>query len=735
LKIPLFLLAFTPIIYHSGSLFPFVFPKVLFIRAILTIFFLIFLCLIFFPKKFEEIFQRIKNYFRQPIFISLILFFLFLTISTIFAPNPSRAFWGDIERGEGMVSWIFYLFFFLFSLSLFSKKDWKIFFTLTLISFLVLFLDQIYSFLTGKSFWSFILKTSFSSKEASFVGNTSFLAAFYLFVIFSSLMLMGEEKKEITIFPTIGKNLISFGLGLIAILAIIGIFITSTMGAIFALLVAFLISMFYLIKNQKFHKKLKIIFLAIIFLGILFSILFLKTHQSPFWKKIPGLSEISQFSFESTSFQTRLSAFYVTKSAINPFEVGILRFLFGWGQEHFLYAFQKFYHPRYLQYDASWYDRAHNKILDVLTMEGFFGLLAYLLIWFFVFKAISKEKDFKKGAALLFFGTSYFLQNLFLFDTVVTYIPFFAYLSLISRSNQEIKEEKIEKKEILILAKIFLIFLFIFNFYFFSMTLISFHQMLNFLPQLSAGRMDLVSSNLDKILKPYTYAQAEIRAHLLDILIPLAKKKEKVTPEALSLLEKVTKAAEESAEKEKWNSKNFALVATAYETIGDLKSAQQNWEKALKNSPKRQDLLYSLALNYYRQEKRDEAIKIAQEIISLDPEIVRDKIYYAVILALTKEKEAFEEATDIIINIFEKPQKIYLFDSDLRIIRNFFNFYLTLFYKEKNEEMFLKTLEKGKTFEEKYEKYLNLSPSNSVRIQQVINSFLKSGWSAIILEE
>jgi tetratricopeptide (TPR) repeat protein len=368
-------------------------------------------------------------------------------------------------------------------------------------------------------------------------------------------------------------------------------------------------------------------------------------------------------------------------------------------------------------------------------MEGFFGLLAYLLIWFFVFKAISKEKDFKKGAALLFFGTSYFLQNLFLFDTVVTYIPFFAYLSLISQSNQEIKEEKIEKKEILILAKIFLIFLFIFNFYFFSMTLISFHQMLNFLPQLSAGRMDLVSSNLDKILKPYTYAQAEIRAHLLDILIPLAKKKEKVTPEALPLLKKVTKAAEESAEKEKWNSKNFALVATAYETIGDLKSAQQNWEKALKNSPKRQDLLYSLALNYYRQDKRDEAIKIAQEIISLDPEIVRDKIYYAVILALTKEKEAFEEATDIIINIFEKPQKIYLFDSDLRIIRNFFNFYLTLFYKEKNEEMFLKTLEKGKTFEEKYEKYLNLSPSNSVRIQQVINSFLKSGWSAIILEE
>jgi len=87
------------------------------------------------------------------------------------------------------------------------------------------------------------------------------------------------------------------------------------------------------------------------------------------------------------------------------------------------------------------------------------------------------------------------------------------------------------------------------------------------------------------------------------------------------------------------------------------------------------------------------------------------------------------------LGIFEDSKKPHLGGEDLRILRNFFNFYLTLFYKEKNEEMFLKTLEKGKLFEEKYEEAFNLSSSRSVLIKQVINAFKKRGWSAIKVEE
>jgi len=58
-----------------------------------------------------------------------------------------------------------------------------------------------------------------------------------------------------------------------------------------------------------------------------------------------------------------------------------------------------------------------------------------------------------------------------------------------------------------------------------------------------------------------------------------------------------------------------------------------------------------------------------------------------------------------------------------------------LYYNQKNSDMFLKTLENQKIFEEKYEKTFNLNPSNSLRIQEMIDAFSKYGWSVIQLEQ
>ena len=735
-KILLFLLAFTPLVFHSGTLFPFVFPKVLFIRLILVIFLVGLASFLFFPKKFEEFFQEIKTYFKNPIFISLVLFILLMGLSTIFAPNPSLAFWGNVERGEGLVSWLFYFVFFVGALTFFSKKDWKTFFVLTIFVFLFLFLDQIYFYFAGKSFWSFILTIPPTTKNASLVGNTTFLAAFYLFVIFSALYLIKKGKGFFSQqLPTIGKALFYILLSLVVLCAIFGIFVSHTIGAIFGLILAIFVCLIYLILKKEAPVKLKKIALAGTFSIILFLILFLVTFNSPFWEKVPGFDEITALSWEDTSVQTRLTAYLITKNALNPFKVGIGRFLIGWGPDHFLYTFQKFYEPRYLNYDRAWFDRGHNKILDVLAMEGFLGFLAYLALWFFVFKTILKERDFREGVIFLFFGVSYFAQNLFAFDTVATYIPFFAFLALVVQKGKGPGIFEKEKKITLWLGKIILLFLTLFSIFVFYFTLISFRQMLNFVPALSMGRMDLISKNLNNVLYPYNFAQPEIRTQLLYKVVEIAKKKEKEFPQAVPLIKKLIPPTEISAQKEKWNSKYFAMVATAYDAIGEFGLAEKYWKRALETSDKRQDLLYSLGLNYVRQGKKEKALEIAQRIINLDPEITRDRIYYVVLVALAKEKEAFQETTDIVLGIFEDSKKPHLGGEDLKILRNFFNFYLTLFYKEKNEEMFLKTLEKGKLFEEKYEEAFEPSFPRSVLIKQVINAFKKRGWSAIQLKE
>ncbi len=571
-----------------------------------------------------------------------------------------------------------------------------------------------------------------SPQQSSLIGNTSFLAAFYLFAIFSALFLMISDNS----IRGFGKNLIFFLLSLVILSAILGILLTSTAGAIFGLAMAILLVLIFLIFS-KTPKVIKKISLGIILLGIFFSLFLLTTRQLPFWKKIPGINEIVQasLSWENSTIPPRLTALSIGANSVNPAKVGPFRMLFGWGQDHFNYLFQKFYEPRYLQFNRVWFDRAHNKIFDVLTTNGLLGLLAYLLIWFFVFKIILREKDSKEGAVLLFFAVSYFCQNLFLFDTVFGYLSFFSFLALVSQKKEEKEPEKetpIFGKAILKIA--ILLFSLFFLFVFFS-TLIPFRQMLSYIPALSMGRMDVVLKNLDKALNPYNFAQPEMRTNLLQVVSTSATKSKKELESAKPILDKLLPAAEESAEKEKWNARYFAPIAGAYEILGEFTLAEKYWKKSLESSPQRQDLLYSLAFNYVRQGKNKEALELAEKIISLDPNITRDKIYYAVITSLVKGKDYFDETTKIILGLFEGPKKPSLSGEDMRIVRNLFNFYLTLFYKEKNKEMFLETLKREKQFEKLYETTFNFLPIGSTRIQQVIDAFQERGWSVIRIEE
>jgi len=90
---------------------------------------------------------------------------------------------------------------------------------------------------------------------------------------------------------------------------------------------------------------------------------------------------------------------------------------------------------------------------------------------------------------------------------------------------------------------------------------------------------------------------------------------------------------------------------------------------------------------------------------------------------------------NVLISVFDEPKKVNFLGDELNAARNIFNFYLVLYYNQKNSDMFLKTLENQKIFEEKYEKTFNLNSLNSLKIQEMIDAFSKYGWSVIQLEQ
>lgn len=755
LKIPLLALALTPVIYHPGAFFPYIFPKTLFIRLMVTVFWAGFAAL--FLTRRPPVLSSMIAPLRSPVVRAVSAFLALAAASTIFAVHPYRAFWGDVERGEGLASLLFYFGFFIAALFVYAEKDWRRFFALTLIPFGALFIDQLWVFVSGHSLFSPIAVGNPTFLAGSLVGNPTFLAAFYLFVIFAAGMLLAGSKIPDQRPHRVVALLIRFGLGIVILLAALGIFISTTRGAIAGLAAGGAAVLALLTCRRDTPPPWRRIAAALLAAGVLGIAVFAATRHAAFWQKIPGVRDIAQLSWNDQTLQTRLTAALIAKHAMTPANAGIGRILVGWGPESFSYVFQKFYEPRYLRFEALWFDRAHNKLLDVLVMNGLLGLAAYLAIWCVTFPLILRGHNHWESAALLFFGVSYFTQNVFAFDTVATYIPFFAFLAYaawrqtqmhaehrmmyaekdqrqINNRHQSASKQMISiypHQNILgILAGIAALFYAIIS----VVTLIAFGQVLRYVPAVSSGRMDAVYKNFERITVPRTYVQQELRVSMLSLVVTAVQQNRANIGAARPLLEKAFSAAKETTEREGWNSRAYAAIAVAYEALDDFASAETYWKKALEVSPRRQELLYSLALNYARRGDDHEAMRLAKEFLALDPEAARARMYYAVIRSVTGKADAFDEATRLAVSVFDGPVKFYPAESDLKILRTIFQFYLAMFYEAKERDRFLAAMERAKTFEERYEAEMGIPPARSLEIQKGIDAFKENGWEAIRVE-
>jgi hypothetical protein len=104
-------------------------------------------------------------------------------------------------------------------------------------------------------------------------------------------------------------------------------------------------------------------------------------------------------------------------------EAFLSRPILGWGQENFLYAFDKFFNPEIFRYELALFDRPHNKIIDLLFAQGAIGLILYCAIFAVIGWCIVRElRRRPEGTTALVLITlaalwvAYFVQDLVLFE-------------------------------------------------------------------------------------------------------------------------------------------------------------------------------------------------------------------------------------------------------------------------------------------------------------------------------
>jgi O-antigen ligase/Flp pilus assembly protein TadD len=253
------------------------------------------------------------------------------------------------------------------------------------------------------------------------------VAGYLIFNIFFGLLLFFfRQNKFLRLYYILG-----------ILLQIFIVFNTLTRGGILALafsLVVFIsyLAFFYL-KSNKLVRNTGI---AILLLGIIFAGLVFFNKKADWVKDNAVLNRISTISISATTAQNRLMTWQASYQGFK--EKPIL----GYGYENFYQVFDKYFNPKIYRKAGSvvWFDRAHNIIFDRLISGGLIGLFLYLSLLFipliYLWKYFRQNKTVGRyliPVILTLVMLAYFIQNLFIFEALVTYIPLFLVLAFLSQ--------------------------------------------------------------------------------------------------------------------------------------------------------------------------------------------------------------------------------------------------------------------------------------------------------------
>ena len=411
-------ICFIPLVVFKEYFFPFIVPKTLVFRIIAEIIFLAYLGL-----------AVLKKEYRPRLNLVLVLFVLYLAVvylSSALGDSFSNSFWSSNERSEGLLL-LTHLLLFLFVASGFLRriKDWLIVFEASFLSSIMVSLVALKQYLDPE--WGFL---GSMGRLASTIGNAGYVAGYLLFNIFFALLLFFYRKNKALRWYYI--------LGIV--LQIFVIVNTLTRGGIIALVLALMVFIGYLaffyFKKHRAYKLVKNSGLAIIVLVVIVTSLVFINKDTTWVQDNKVLSRIVRISASAPTAQNRLMTW---NSAWQGFKE---RPILGYGYENFYQPFDKYFNPKIRRHAGSvvWFDRAHNIVFDRLITGGIIGLLLYLSLLFaplyFLWRYYKKKNQEERYLIPVIFTlivSGYFVQNLFIFEALVTYIPLFLVLAFLGQ--------------------------------------------------------------------------------------------------------------------------------------------------------------------------------------------------------------------------------------------------------------------------------------------------------------
>ena len=430
IKAGIFLLLLTPFVKLMDYYFPFVGPKGIYFMAVSELVFFLWVILAWRWKQY-------RPDLNNPLIAAIFVFVGASFASAVFGADFSASFWSKFERMGGILILLHLAALAIVMPLVLKGRDWVLLFSASIGLAAIIGIQALFD-------------KSAAAHSGGLIGNDSFWGTYILFNIFIALYLfLSQNRPE-------EKRIKNFS----GIMFIILTACLMTEGTIFWQ------GLIYGNASELPHKNfirdvfeggaraVKIAF----FVGTgLLGILWMATRKNKL---------VKIFATGSLCVLTLLTLFIVYfgiqkgnavyQLMVNDFSEGSVRGrlvvwetawkgflerpLLGWGPENFNLVFARYYNPCLGSPECSgetWFDRAHNIVMDTLVETGVIGLVSYLAIFAAAIYLLWRAY-FLKTASFALAGTftallaAYFLQNLTVFDMITSYSMLFICLAFIA---------------------------------------------------------------------------------------------------------------------------------------------------------------------------------------------------------------------------------------------------------------------------------------------------------------
>lgn len=389
IKIGVYASLFVVFFVFKGLLFPYITSKQFVFNIIIEILAVLCLGLVI---KYPEMRPK-KSYVTWGLvaFIGALLASCFVTV------DLNLSFWGDVERMLGIYPILHFFALYLVLITAFREElDWKILFNLSVAIAVI----------------EAIMAANSPGLKYGTIGNTAYVSGYLIFNIYFALLLMFKTK-----------NWLLRSLYIAAIVAMLpSFYLAFTYGAIFGLAgsVVLVLALYGILNKDKRLRYATIGSLLVLVLAVSMIFAF---KTSAFVQNNAILARVSGISFQKATFKTRLVSW---KAAWQDFQSHPV---LGVGHGNYAHIFDKYFDPVFYDFTRSetYFDRAHNNLVDIASTTGLVGLITYLSIFvavgYYLIKGYRENKlDIHEFVLLTGLFAAYFVQNLAVFDSLVTYV-------------------------------------------------------------------------------------------------------------------------------------------------------------------------------------------------------------------------------------------------------------------------------------------------------------------------